>query len=59
MGQRSKRMLTQPRNTEEVMGKAEASRILEKYPRYRDWHKRLMDRPAVQRIMQNNDISTQ
>lgn len=44
---------------EEVMGKAEASRIIGKYPRYRDWHKRLMDRPAVQRIMQNNDISTQ
>ena len=41
------------------MGKEEASRLLEKYPRFRDWHQSLMDRPAVQRIMQNKEISTQ
>jgi hypothetical protein len=41
------------------MGKEEASRLLEKYPHYRDWHQNLMQRHAVQRIMQNNVISNQ
>lgn len=41
------------------MGKEEASRLLQNYPRYHDWHQSLMSRPAVQRIMQNSHLSTQ
>ncbi|KAF2206610.1 hypothetical protein CERZMDRAFT_14479, partial [Cercospora zeae-maydis SCOH1-5] len=36
---------------DEVMGRAEAWQIEKECPRYRDWHHRLMGRPAVQRVM--------
>lgn len=41
------------------MGQQAASKLLEHHPNYRDWHRNLMERPAVQRIMQNVDISSQ
>ncbi|EME82930.1 uncharacterized protein MYCFIDRAFT_36038, partial [Pseudocercospora fijiensis CIRAD86] len=41
------------------IGKSQALEIFQKYPCYHSWHQRLAKRPAVQRILQNKDISIQ